>query len=239
MQARHTRRRCAGRPRTWTDAAPCRLAPTARAHRQPRARGGRRPPRGSLRLPWCLHAIGEAGAKLVERDPDPPLDGAESHFHRSGNRGLRVAAVVGELDGLALLGWQLGERLANLLAAQLERDRCPRIGDRGVQRFTFDPGIEPRRQTARKDSCTTSSAAPRSLRMRRATVWARPPYRSYKASIPSGERAEIERTMSSSLRCTFMLRHTLGGCASVGTRLMGRLDHPGTRHLEAAARAEP
>src|SRR5579863_466178 len=93
--------------------------------------------------------------------------------------------------------------------------------------------VEPRRQTARKDSCTTSSAAPRSLRMRRATVWARPPYRSYKASIPSGEWAEIERTMSSSLRCTLMLRHTLGGCASVGTHATGRSDHGGTRRYDA------
>src|SRR5580704_1941593 len=72
--------------------------------------------------------------------------------------------------------------------------------------------------------------------MRRATVWARPPYRSYKASIPSGEWAEIERTMSSSLRCTLMLRHTLGGCASVGTDVPGGLDHAGTRRLGAGPR---
>src|SRR6202035_2085339 len=114
-----------------------RLDPTPRAPRPRRAPGGRSPLRSSLGLPWCLQAIGEAGAQLVEGDPDAPLDGAERHLHRGGDLGLRVAAVVGELDGLALLGGKLGERLANLLAAQLEGDGNPGVG--GPRRSLIPP----------------------------------------------------------------------------------------------------
>jgi len=71
-----------------------------------------------LCLPWRLQAIGEAGAQLVEGDPHPSLDGAErtsiavAISDWSSRRSRRV-------DGLALLGRQLGQRLADLLATQL------------------------------------------------------------------------------------------------------------------------
>ena len=85
----------------------------------------------------------EAGSQLVEGDSNPPLDGAERHLHRGGDLGLRVAAVVGELDRLPLLDGKLGERLADLLAAQLERNGRPRVADRRLDRLTLDGSVEP------------------------------------------------------------------------------------------------
>ena len=71
-----------------------------------------------------------------------PFDRAERHLHRGGDLGLRVAAVVGELDGLALLDRELRERFADLLAAQLERDGRPGVADRRFDRLALHRRVQ-------------------------------------------------------------------------------------------------
>src|ERR1700716_2832394 len=64
----------------------------------------------------------QVGRQLLERQPGPALDGAQGNLDDLGDLSLGVAAVVSQLNHLALVRWQTDESLAEGLPLQ-------RLGD--------------------------------------------------------------------------------------------------------------
>ena len=156
---------------------------------------------GALRRVDVEPGFGEQLAQPLQAGEHPALDRPERLAEPFGELGLREAAVVGELDRLALLGRELAQRLLDdlalgaqprlfvgRLAGGLRRRRragrrggAPR-GGRGRRRgggrasgstcsaCRARRGTLPaERQTARKASCTASSASARSRTIRSAS----------------------------------------------------------------------
>src|SRR5206468_9000599 len=61
-----------------------------------------------------LREPAELAAQLLQAQPHPALDGADRRLEHLGDLRMREAAEVGQLDDLALLGWERSERLAHV-----------------------------------------------------------------------------------------------------------------------------
>src|SRR5438094_317889 len=82
----------------------------------------------------CASVFAQVLAQPREAREHAALDRAERLAEALGELGLGVAAVVGELDRLALLGRELPQGLADRLALGRELGF---VGSRGAQRLSF------------------------------------------------------------------------------------------------------
>src|SRR5690242_1101767 len=90
--------------------------------------------------------------KLLEAEPHASLHCADRHVRDLSDLALAVAAVISELDRMALLNWKRAQRVADGVSFHGRRDAPPWVGVEGRVTNVF--------RTAKVDLAATMRRAP-------------------------------------------------------------------------------